>query len=250
MKNVLVRLICLAILIVGNLLPHKAQAQNPLAFNRVMISSNDSLGLTYKTQVVNWLKSLIKPVTPVRNNMVDQILKNAEFDKMYAEYKDMDRKVLVIPLKKSHFSQHISKFSPMPLQNLFFTIEKNGKLREDGYIMLIRPRDKSLKELPENTFRNYFLQYQALDGTYTMVGIFMGDCIIAEMDIKGGERVRAQLWTHKKADNTSDNSHEWFLQTDILENGGIAKTTTRSLGISNTVSPPQFRADKRAEVVQ
>jgi hypothetical protein len=250
MKNVLVKFICLTILIIGNLISYKAQAQNPLASNRVMVSTNDSLGFAYKTQIVNWLKSLIKPVTPVRNNMVDQILKNAEFDKMYAEYKDMDRKVLVIPLKKSYFSQHISKSSPMPFQNLFFTIGKNGKLSEDGYIMLIKPRDKSLKELPENTFRNYCLQYQALDGTYTMIGIFLADCIIGEMDIKGGERVRVQMWTHKKADNTSDNSHEWVLKTDILENGSVVKTTTQSLGISNTVSPPQFKADKRTEIVQ
>src|SRR5258708_6399188 len=146
MKNKAIKFVCITITIVCTTI--FCNAQTP---NRTIGTKNkqdDTVMVSIKKeQIVKWLKTQITPATPIRNNMVNKILENAQFDKMYAEYSSINRKVLIVPLKKSHFSQHISKSGPMPFQNLFFKLGENGELGT-GDIMLIYPTNKKLTELP------------------------------------------------------------------------------------------------------
>lgn len=235
MKHI-IKIICLAVVVVSNPLLCNTYAQNSTT------ATADSQTIHYKDSVINWLKSQLSPSTPVKNGMVNKILQNAEYDKMY-----IISRGLIVPIKRSFFSQHISRSGPLPFSYLMFSLNKQGGFKNVGDVMLVYPADKTLKALPKNTLPNFYSQEDALDGTYTLISVYGGDHKVCEMDIKGGERAEIRGWTHKKIDGDSGNRQEWFLQTDIIEKGVVTKTTTKSLGKSSTVNPPKFKGDKRIE---
>ncbi|MEO6404336.1 MAG: hypothetical protein ABIY51_01155 [Ferruginibacter sp.] len=199
-----------------------------------------------KENIIQWLKEKKSPNTPVRNNMIKAILENALFEKMYAGQKNSSTKMIIVPLKKSYFSQHINKNEPLPFQNMILESDKNDNL---GYanIMLVKPLNGSLKELPKNTFHNFFYQDEALDGTYTLISITGGDQKVAEMQIKDGQRAQYKGWRSKKVKD-STNTYQWELFTDIITKDSIIHLPTQNLGKSKTTSPPMFKGDLRSKL--
>lgn len=233
-----------------------ALSANAQQNNTVTPKKEDTLVTTVKRDdIVKWLKDKITPGTDVRNKFIADILQNALFNEMYMQRSSLgdNGRLLIVPLKKSYFSQHISKSGPMPFQNLIININKVNSIDEISIIFLsfVYPADSKLKNLPHNTFTNFYRQYEALDGTYTSISIILADSKYVETDIKNGERVQYRNWQTEKANNTSENYREWYLKTtDIIKepDGKLnLKTKSEKLGVSNTVSPPKFKGDLRTK---
>ncbi len=197
-----------------------------------------------KEDIVEWLKSNISSNTPIKNKMINKILENALFDNMHVEQRDINRVINVVPLKKVYFSQHINIMVPLPFQNLLITENEKGEI-EDVVIMLVYPNDKTLKDLPKNTFHDFYYQMEnTLDGTYTLITVATGDFKVSEMDIKNGKRVQARGYHTKNVTSQyGRRCKKWSSSIIDYNKDGTINETSKDLGVSCTVCPPGFICD-------
>jgi hypothetical protein len=246
MKNKMIKLGFVITFILGIVMIVNAQDVKTSNDNITTTQESTLKSLIKKDDIVQWLKKKITPSTPFRNKFITDILQNALFDEMYAQRKgtNIDSRLLIIPLKQSYISQHIDKNKTMPFQNLIVDIDKNDKIFTIN-LSLIYPLDTKIKKLPKNNYNNFYDQYNAIDGTYTIISIISGDNKIGEIDIEHNERTQARQWMRKKVEG---NKYDWSLETTYIikdKNGGDMKlkTTTQQLGISNKMNPPMFKGD-------
>ncbi|MEQ1553078.1 MAG: hypothetical protein ABL929_02800 [Ferruginibacter sp.] len=220
----------------------------------------DTLQTTIKKEdIINWLNNLQTINTPLRSNFIENILQNAVFNEMYLERSSLGEngKILIVPLNKKYFSQHINKDKPKPIQNLVIDIDKDKKNKTDKIFTIILslfyPNDLKYVNMPKYAFTNFYGQFYTLDGTYTWVSLYLGDVKYAETDVKNSERTQYRDLRSKQTTHSIDsNEREWYLETtDIIKSSrGVLSLHTKSknLGTSNTVSPPRFKGDLRKNV--
>lgn len=233
----------LSIVILSNIFIHiQAQDSLSLADNYAKMHEEKTLARNTKEDVKRWLKSCITNNAPVKNNMINKILENGMYDEMHAERKNQDEILIVVALKPVYFSQYIDKTKPLPLQ-YFLAVENAKGQIEEGNIMLVYPDDKSLKQLPKNAFRNFYSQENPIDGTYSLITLYMGDFKSLEMDIKDGKRVQLRGYPSKKVKTSVGTCLEWSFSTMNFYKDGKTDETIKNLGISCTTCPPGYKCD-------
>jgi hypothetical protein len=205
------------------------------------ISSNSSLnGLRSNIKsadVVNWLELNKNVLTPIKNSTIEKLLQNLEFDKMYIEKFHGKEELIIIPLKKVYFSQHINLAKPAPIQYLILVENAEGKIRRSDMV-LFYPKDANLTALPENSFSDFFNKDSfPEDGTFTLISL--GDVKQYEMDFKDGKKSQFRLWqTRIAGDNGKGNGGassldiwiNWYLVTTYYYTDGTVEVVETYLG--------------------
>ena len=192
--------------------------------------------------VKQWLQKNIDPFTPHKNNVIKKILNNANFDKMYVEvlHEHEKENFIIVPLKKSNFSQHPDTKSQLPLEYLLLVENANGYIRR-GDIGLFYPRDRNLKKLPEKSFYNFFnSDFSSVDGTFTL--ITLGNVKLWEMDFKDRQKTELRSLSAVRNNQTGSHCNEWYLETIKYFNWQI-KLSRKYLGNTCTGCPPGQKCD-------
>jgi hypothetical protein len=201
-------------------------------------SSVNVLGSNIKSvDVVNWLEQNKNVLTPLKNSTIEKLQQNLEFDKMYAEKFHGAEKLIIIPLKKVYFSQHINLANATPLQYLILVENAQGKIRRSDMV-LFYPKNANLTALPENSFSDFFNKESfPQDGTFTLVSL--GDVKQYELDFKDGKKSQFRLWqTRKAGDNGKGNGGassldiwiNWYLVTTYYYTDGTVEVVETYLG--------------------
>lgn len=257
MKNKKFKLNCVIIITCIALIANaQEQNQNRTNVNNIFVRQTDTLITNIgKDDIVKWLKKYVTPATPYRNKFINDILENALFENRYLQRKGPgdNGKLLIVPLKHSYFSQHMSHTGPRLFQNLLIDLDKSGGADKIFTINLshIYLADSLISTLPSNTFSKFFNQSEPFDGKYALISIIQADFKFTDIDIRNNERVQHRSWRSTKF---GDNTYEWVLETDHIirdQNGSIKiNTSSQKLGTSKTVSPPMFKGDLRTQVVE
>lgn len=196
--------------------------------------------------ISKWLEGNVGKTTPYKNNIINKVLQNAVFDKMYTEpFRDNER-LIIVPLRQEYFSQHVNKKNPHPLQYLLLVEDANGKIRR-GDIVLFNPADHKLKALPKNAFHDFFEEDTfPADGTFAVVTL--GDVKEFEMDYKNGRKAQFRVWHgDKKGDKENTANRDgmyctyWYLVTTTYWADGHTEVNVEYLGPScSTCAPNQL----------
>lgn len=202
------------------------------------ISAENGLKSNIKSaDVINWLEKNKNPLTPHKNSTIQNLLQNLEFDKIHVVRFNRSEKLIIIPLKKVYFSQHINLTNPRPLQYLILVENEAGKIRRSDMV-LFYPRNTNLKTLPENSFSDFFNKESfPEDGTFTLISL--GDVKQYEMDFKDGRKAQFRLWQNRKIGNSSlsntdtsnlDTWTNWYLVTTYYYTDGTSEVVEEFLG--------------------
>ena len=200
-----------------------------------------------KEEISTYIRTFIRATKPLGNVKIKQIVDNMQFEKMYIERSNPDRKVIIIPMNEVYFSQNIDLNMPKPLQYvLIFETESEGISRAD--FLQFYPEDKTLEKMPKNAFKDCYYDVKTqINGVYTLINF--RDQFQFELTIKNGKRVKARYWESKEIVNANNLVYckEWTLITDLLsyEGEGSIKTTKQPLGKSYTECPPGYTCDVR-----
>ena len=200
-----------------------------------------------KEKIILHINSLLSNHMPMRNKVINQVVDNMQFDKMYIERSSPLSKVIIIPLKSQYFSQNIDYTKQLPFQYLLISEKENNNFSRID-LAFIYPIDKQLKEMPKNAFHDFYYDLNTqIDCIFKLVNF--NDVIQGEMYVEKGKRVKITIWESKICPNVkyNDNCKEWFLITDLLsyEGEGSIKTTKQLLGKSYTECPPGYTCDVR-----
>jgi hypothetical protein len=188
--------------------------------------------------VSNWLQAKIKPSSPLKNNYINKILDNVQYDKMYVEQLHTSENLIVIPLKNEYFSQHIKQQKNKPIQYLLLVENAEGKIRR-GDLVLFFPENATLQKLPVNYFHQFFMEEDlSVNGTFTLVTL--GDVKQYEVVFKNGKKDNFKLWRSEinTASNAGNNANtsptqnctDWYLVTTYYLDGIPVYSTSEYVG--------------------
>lgn len=161
--------------------------------------------------------------------VINTLLDNIIDDKVYIEdYRDGETFV-VLPLRATDsLSRHIDTGGILPLQFLLLTRNIQGEFRRWSLI-LFYPDDKKLKELPLNSFRDFYKnEAVGTDGSFVLV--MMSDIKAYEMVMRNSQSVRFRLWqTLPSLDYFGNICIRWVVTTTLYKPDGNFEIITECL---------------------
>ncbi|MFZ1527181.1 MAG: hypothetical protein WAT19_00385 [Ferruginibacter sp.] len=167
-----------------------------------------------KSESVNeWLLAQKGSFTPVKNKMVENIIKNMDYSKMWVEVYNRTENFTVIPILGKRFSQHIFE-NKTPLQYLLLVTDKNGEIRR-GDLVFFYAFGSNTKELTPGSFYDFYKKQSfPHNGTYQMISL--GDIKRYEFDFFDKKILGSRIWLHESSqqDNiTATGCTDWYMVT-------------------------------------
>jgi hypothetical protein len=219
----------------------KAPLKAPLEKGEADLSTNMN-----KQDIINGIKKLTPVLKPFRKAFIKQVEDNMEFDKMYIERKNNNAKMLIIPMKKVYFSQHIDTTKPLPLQYIVITEydKKEGKIM-GAELVLIYPEDKKIICLPKKAFEDFAYENNTQINA-VLVYINFGDVKQYEITTKNGKITKHILWESEDKVNNNGiiNCIDWTeVITTFDHDYKNAIDKVKKLGTTCTECPPGFKCD-------
>jgi hypothetical protein len=219
--------------------------------DEVFNNSKDFIQNEIKTKITtadisNWLRAKMNPASPLKNNYINKVLQNAQYDKMYVEQFRTNENLIIVPLKNQYFSQHIKQQKNKPIQYLLLVENAEGKIRK-GDLILFFPDDAILQKLPANSFHDFFTKEELLvNGSFTLVSL--GDVKQYEMIFKNGKKKKFKLWcsnnntvsngNNNNTNTASQSCTDWYLVTTYYVNGEPVGSTSEYIGTTCSGSCP------------
>lgn len=140
-------------------------------------------------KIIEWLESLQSPSTLYTNEILEAIISNAEFDKMYSEDYEGE-KLKIVPLRPVKFSQHVKEDS-IPFQYFVLLEDTLGRIKK-GNIALFYSDNLNFNSQPEISFAR-FLKTSTVVEDGRIAWLTLGDVKLYEYIFEDQMIIRSEV---------------------------------------------------------